>query len=136
MLPSPFGRRAGVEGLAALIQIEPLARDESRRVGIHLSQHKEEFWITSRPSPNPLPEGEGNQTLISQVCYCLWEREVDKELHFNSSWSSRSPSGTGDADACRDQVWTSSSPHRRQTVFPDQPRNKQRPERFSTPDHP
>jgi len=37
---------------------------------------KKSLGSTARPSPNPLPKGEGNQTLISQVCYCHFFSQV------------------------------------------------------------
>jgi hypothetical protein len=60
-MPFSLWEKGWDEGLGQLFIFRSFARDESRRIGIHLSHILIiSFHLIAKPSPNPLPEGEGN----------------------------------------------------------------------------
>jgi len=59
-LPSPFGRRAGDEGLPKFVSIEYLFTPSNLSAAERFEGESLTGIPVAKPSPCPLPEGEGN----------------------------------------------------------------------------
>ena len=65
-LPSPIGRRAGDEGLRRPVLLGGLREMGALHERTHLA-HAFSSGRSLKPSPNPLPEGEGHRNVITSL---------------------------------------------------------------------